>query len=439
MSALTLQKLHQFAQHGHSEIFNAMLAAGDSILISNGINSPRRLKHFLGNCFVESAGFTSLEENLHYSASRLLAVFPRKFNAAMANRLASDGPEAIANYVYGNRMGNNSVGDGWRYRGSGLLQLTGKDNYTRLSKLTGIDLVNDPDQARDISTCFKVACMVWKALNCNLPADTDNYYVVRQRVNGGQNGAADVIAATKRAALIFVTAPSSYAGFISDYSDDDILEQQEPDTASPIPDLSVSATPLGGPAVPMTARQAKTIQGRLKAKNFNPGEIDGNIHSASTVGAIATLQKQYNLPVTGIVDDATEDAIQNSDVKVVSASREDETVDSLRAKGSQTIADADSVTNATHGIAAGGLGTIAAGATAILSEIKNQISSVRDTTDGLGITDKIVEYIQLHISTILLFVFGFFLLSIAYRLYNKSDAIKEERVRKSKTGEDMSH
>lgn len=110
------------------------------------INTPLRVAAFLANVGVESAQLTATVENLNYRADRLLAVFPSHFTQADAQQYAGK-PEAIANRAYANRMGNGdeASGDGWRYRGRGYLQLTGKFNYSQASKALGIDLLSHPE------------------------------------------------------------------------------------------------------------------------------------------------------------------------------------------------------------------------------------------------------------------------------------------------------
>jgi putative chitinase len=104
------------------------------------------LAMFLAQCDHESQGFSQLEENLNYSANRLLAIFPKYFTENTVSNYANN-PERIGNYVYANRMGNGSLdsGDGYRYRGRGYLQLTGKDNYKRCGTAIDVDLVNNPN------------------------------------------------------------------------------------------------------------------------------------------------------------------------------------------------------------------------------------------------------------------------------------------------------
>ena len=114
------------------------------------IDNNRRIAGFIAQCGHESGGFTVFSENLNYSESGLNVVFPKYFkNAGRNAKEYARNPEKIANVVYANRMGNNKPGDGWKYRGRGAIQITGKDNYTAFSKDTGIDAVNNPDVLLD--------------------------------------------------------------------------------------------------------------------------------------------------------------------------------------------------------------------------------------------------------------------------------------------------
>src|SRR5437016_1812234 len=111
-----------------------------------GITTNLRLAHFLAQCALESTGFTATVENLSYSAQRLLQVFPKYFRGVDPNAYARN-PEKIGNRVYANRMGNGdeASGDGFKFRGRGYIQLTGKNNYTSFSKFVGEDCVANPD------------------------------------------------------------------------------------------------------------------------------------------------------------------------------------------------------------------------------------------------------------------------------------------------------
>lgn len=138
-----------------------------------GITTNRRIRHFMAHHYVESAGFSLLEENLNYSALRMTQVWPKRFpTVASANPFARNA-RALANKVYGGRMGNTGPNDGYLYRGGGFNQLTGKDNYVAASKWTGLDLVKHPEQARTIPVAAQIACDFWRANGLNAIVDVD--------------------------------------------------------------------------------------------------------------------------------------------------------------------------------------------------------------------------------------------------------------------------
>lgn len=161
-----------------------------------GINTPLRVAHFMAQIEHES-GFKLISENLNYSAQGLAdtwssryAVDPkakRKVPNAIANRLHRK-PQDIANNVYANRMGNGEEksNDGWNYRGRAFLQITGKDNYTKLSKDTGVDYVKNPDKLLVEADAMISACWYWKTNNINRYADKDDLDGVSDLINIGR-------------------------------------------------------------------------------------------------------------------------------------------------------------------------------------------------------------------------------------------------------------
>lgn len=154
----------------------------------NNITTKLRKAHLLAQLEHES-NLKPVEENLNYSEAGLLRVFSKYFNADTAKEYARK-PEAIANIVYANRMGNGdtSSGDGWRYRGRGFIQLTGKNNYTALSKDTGIDYINNPDLLLREADAMISALWFWKKNNLNRYADRNDIKGLTRRINGGYNG-----------------------------------------------------------------------------------------------------------------------------------------------------------------------------------------------------------------------------------------------------------
>jgi putative chitinase len=160
------------------------------------INTDLRIAHFFAQTAHESANFTTTKENLNYSASRLLKVFPRHFNKDTAKLYARD-YIAIANKVYANRMGNTEIGDGWKYRGRGYIQLTGKDNYAELDKLVPEDLLENPELVAGRYAMLS-AGYFWHSRKLNALADKgpDVATITRitSKINGGVTGLDDRIA-----------------------------------------------------------------------------------------------------------------------------------------------------------------------------------------------------------------------------------------------------
>ena len=163
-------------------------------MLAYGINTPLRIAHFIAQIAHESGSFKHTSENLNYSAKALRSVFGKYFPN---NEIATDyarRPERIASRVYANRMGNGTEGggDGWKYRGRGYIQLTGKDNYTELTKETGFDFVNNPDElSNNPKYSIIAACWFWKSRDLNKYADLDDVKQVTKRINGGYNGLED--------------------------------------------------------------------------------------------------------------------------------------------------------------------------------------------------------------------------------------------------------
>jgi putative chitinase len=163
----------------------------------HGIDTPLRVSHFLAQLAHESAGFSIVVENLNYSAVGLATTWPRRFRGSdnKPNALAlgiQRKPQMIANHVYANRMGNGDAasGDGWTYRGRGLIQLTGKSNYQRASlEIYGDDrLVINPDLVAEPDVAALTACWFWSSSDLNSLADLDDVAAVTRKINGGTVG-----------------------------------------------------------------------------------------------------------------------------------------------------------------------------------------------------------------------------------------------------------
>lgn len=163
------------------------------------ISNVKRQAAFLGQCAHESGNFKTLEENLHYSANALMRVWPSRFpDIDTANKFANN-PEKIANKVYAGRMGNTGDGEGWKYHGRGLIQLTGKDNYKNCSNSLGLDLLGSPEKLLEPQYAALSAGWFWSKHGLNELADTQEHGMITKRINGGTLGLDDRIAKTTKA------------------------------------------------------------------------------------------------------------------------------------------------------------------------------------------------------------------------------------------------
>ena len=173
----------------------------------SSVSTARRLCQFLGQVFVETGGFTVMEENLNYrKPDRLDAIFSAVNGLEDAKALIARGPEAIANRVYAKRLGNGdeASGDGWRYRGSGYKQLTGRSNYRDIGAIVKMDLEGTPELAREPEAAAKVAFAFWDARGCSPLADKGDTEGVTKKINGpAMLGLAERREATGRAVGIW--------------------------------------------------------------------------------------------------------------------------------------------------------------------------------------------------------------------------------------------
>jgi len=171
-----------------------------AVMPKYGITTKRRVAHFISQCAHESGDFRIMEENLNYSAKALNAVFGRYFGAAPkrnADEYARN-QEKIANYVYmdefrskGGQMGNTKPGDGFRFRGRGLKQLTGRNNYTAFGKSIGMTAEEAAEYVATPKGAVESACWFWDTNKLNTIADTDDVVKMTKRINGGDIGLAD--------------------------------------------------------------------------------------------------------------------------------------------------------------------------------------------------------------------------------------------------------
>ena len=197
---ITQQKLLQVLPQAR-QVAGFFVPALNEAMARFKINSPVRMAAFIAQVGHESGQLTRMVENLNYSADRLQAVWPNRFDAALAAQVARK-PEQIANIAYGGRMGNTLPGDGWKYRGRGLIQLTGANNYRAAGAALGLDLVNHPEQVEQPETAALVAAWFWQSNGLNELADSGQFAKITRAINGGLTGQADRVALRDLAAKV---------------------------------------------------------------------------------------------------------------------------------------------------------------------------------------------------------------------------------------------
>ncbi len=235
--------------------------------------TPLRAAHLIGQCAHESMGFTRAVESLYFTTpERLMAVWPRRFASLAAARGFTRNPERLANHVYGGRMGNTRPGDGYRYRGRGWLQLTGRANYRVFGARIGIDIEAQSDRAAEPETAWRIAAQYLASRrrmgrSALAWADLDNGEMVTRIVNGGLHGLADRRLRTA-AALGALTGPAK------------LLRRGD-----------------NGPEVLL-------LQRALAAQGFSPGALDGDF-GPRTQAALYAFQRHVGLTLDGRADAAT--------------------------------------------------------------------------------------------------------------------------------------
>jgi len=190
---LTLEQLKQllpknpYVEHWHHAL--------SQLLPDYEINTPKRIAAFIAQCAHESGNFLFLKENLNYRAASLRKVFPKYFPTDELAAQYANKPEKIANRVYGGRMGNGdeSTGDGFRYCGRGLIQLTGKQNYTWFAASLEISVEEAAEYLQTFEGAAQSACWFWETNKLNEWADKGDIVTLTKRINGGTIGLEDRI------------------------------------------------------------------------------------------------------------------------------------------------------------------------------------------------------------------------------------------------------
>jgi putative chitinase len=187
---LTLPQLKQMVKNPYIDHWHHAL---EQLLPDYGINTPLRVAHFVAQCAHESGNFVFIKENLNYRAASLQKTFPKYFPTAELAAQYANRPERIANRVYASRMGNGdeASGDGYRYCGRGLIQLTGKDNYTFFAGSLEISTEEASEYLHTFEGAAQSACWYWEQNNLNRFADANDVRGLTRAINGGYIGLED--------------------------------------------------------------------------------------------------------------------------------------------------------------------------------------------------------------------------------------------------------
>lgn len=179
-----LQRIFPKARRANLEAFCGEL---NEAMTEFEIDTPRRQAAFLAQCAHESGMFSAVRENLNYQAASLCKIWPKRFPSLAAAQPYHRNPQKIANKVYADRMGNGNEhsGDGWSYRGRGLIQLTGKSNYIACSQGIEYDVVADPDYLETTEGAARSAAWFWWSRGLNAQADTNDIKTMTKKINGG--------------------------------------------------------------------------------------------------------------------------------------------------------------------------------------------------------------------------------------------------------------
>jgi putative chitinase len=197
-SILSLDQLKQMVRNPHIEHWYEAI---DQLLPDYDINTPGRVAAFVAQCAHESGNFVFVKENLNYRAASLRKTFGKYFTDDATAAAYANKPEKIANRVYANRMGNGDEvsGDGYRFCGRGLIQLTGRDNYTFFAGSLGISVEEASEYLATFEGATQSACWFWETNDLNRFADAGDIKGLTRAINGGYIGLEDRISHYKHA------------------------------------------------------------------------------------------------------------------------------------------------------------------------------------------------------------------------------------------------
>ena len=361
---ITAEMIRRLAPRARQDYVDALVNGGETFE-RWGIDTPLRMAAFLATICHETGGLTIVRENMNYTASRIRAVWPTRPEAVRFAR----NPKALANSVYGGRMGNERDGtdddDGHRYRGGGLIQLTGRDSYERAGKALGVDLAENPDLIEDATISLQAACWEFSQHLKYCDMGERGWKAVCNGINRG-NPLSKLNPIGWADRQIWYSRCCDALG-ITGKVEDDLLRVGD------------------------RGELVRALQERLKALGYVLGDSDG-IFGHRTRAAVLAFQAENDLATDGIIGPNTRAALNaETAVPMPTSERVNDTLDDLKAKGSRTINSADKgvKTMATLGGGSAVFGLAQAadaltGASEMLKEINTLKTLTMAFTDVLG-------------------------------------------------------
>lgn len=324
-----------------------------------GITTQKRLAGFFANIGHETGGLTKLVESLNYTtAARIQKTWPTRFKTVAAAQPYVRQPTKLANYVYNGRMGNKAgSNDGWNFRGSGMMQTTGREGFEKIGDALGLDLVGQPNLLRDPIIAFRSAVIEWERRGCNALADAGKIRECRIKINGGTIGLAEVMALYARGLDAF-KAPGPRTVGLAD------LHSAPLDDVGPEIDDEEDEPVVESPAL------IKLVQDQLRAKGyFEVGSPNGK-YGNRTRDAIMSFQSDNGLDITGEVSGDLAAQIVSAPQRPVSTERATATAADL--KGSKSISLASQIKT----IGAGALGVSGIGGAMSIEDAVDKYQSI---------------------------------------------------------------
>lgn len=275
---LTAAMLYEIAPGAKASIVDGILASQHEFNKYN-LDNAEALAHWLGQTATETGGFTRLEENLYYTTTkRLRTVWPSRFKTDASAAPYVRNPQLLANLVYGGRMGNTQLDDGWRFRGRSMKQTTGHDNYAAVARSTGVDVLAEPGKLALFPMALVAGCVFWRDNDLQRFVAANDIDGLSKAIQGGNSGRADRKTFTVRAqnALRITVRPATT-------------------TASERRDWLRNGS---------KSERVFTIQDRLAAHGYEFGKRDGDFGDA-TERAVREFQSDHGLIADGVVGAAT--------------------------------------------------------------------------------------------------------------------------------------